>query len=481
MAGQKISLLNSVTDLQSKDMFIIARGGLTYKLEGSVLASSASLNALSLKTNTLAAKTETAALSTFSKKLSSIIDDNKALNAILFATNAQLNTLQTEFNSSFITNISASQTYIPLPIGNQSPQPGNVLTWHENNWVPGTGVAAISGNRTLDIAPVGSIVYFAGQTNPNGYMPCDGRSLNKILYLDLFEAIGYQYGGSAPGNSFSIPNLGNINSLRPYIKFDQLTGTSTLVNEISGFIQNPVNILFPTQIANNDKKILTYNKDLSAWVAANPPTELPQTATSGQLLTYNGSQWIAGPGFTHSITTGPSQVLSDTTNINIENIPSTAKRITIIFSRTRLTPNQGNSFRIRLGTSATGLIAADYYTTSTAGYVQTVNSGLSISNFNTANASDARDAFYILGVINTINRTGSTAIVSNKNDADLTISFMKAGTNTWVMSHVGRIAEYSVSGGGSVIVSGVVDRMNISTTNPNASKMISGNVTVYWE
>lgn len=40
-----------------------------------------------------------------------------------------------------------------------------------------------------------------------GFIECDGRTLSRIDYPDLFDVIGYQYGGS--GNNFKVPNYRN--------------------------------------------------------------------------------------------------------------------------------------------------------------------------------------------------------------------------------------------------------------------------------
>jgi len=61
---------------------------------------------------------------------------------------------------------------------------------------------AISNIR---VTPAGVIEHFAGSTAPAGYLVCDGRTLITTSYPDLFNAIGYTYGGS--GTSFAIPNL----------------------------------------------------------------------------------------------------------------------------------------------------------------------------------------------------------------------------------------------------------------------------------
>ncbi|HJK44583.1 MAG TPA: phage tail protein, partial [Methanocorpusculum sp.] len=53
--------------------------------------------------------------------------------------------------------------------------------------------------------PPGSITSYAGNTVPSGWLLCDGSTLNKNDYPELFSAIGYIYGGS--GESFMIPRL----------------------------------------------------------------------------------------------------------------------------------------------------------------------------------------------------------------------------------------------------------------------------------
>lgn len=58
--------------------------------------------------------------------------------------------------------------------------------------------------QTLGI-PVGSIVYYAANAIPTGYLMCDGSSISKMTYPMLFNKIGYTYGGS--GNNFKLPDL----------------------------------------------------------------------------------------------------------------------------------------------------------------------------------------------------------------------------------------------------------------------------------
>lgn len=52
--------------------------------------------------------------------------------------------------------------------------------------------------------PSGVMVPFAGKTVPDGWLLCNGASLAKASYPNLFTAIGYTWGGS--GNTFYLPN-----------------------------------------------------------------------------------------------------------------------------------------------------------------------------------------------------------------------------------------------------------------------------------
>lgn len=53
--------------------------------------------------------------------------------------------------------------------------------------------------------PVGSVVYFAANSIPIGYLKCNGNLISTAAYPRLFEVIGYTYGGS--GAHFRLPDL----------------------------------------------------------------------------------------------------------------------------------------------------------------------------------------------------------------------------------------------------------------------------------
>lgn len=53
--------------------------------------------------------------------------------------------------------------------------------------------------------PVGSLQAYAGASAPTGWLLCDGTSYSTSVYPELFNVLGYTYGGSA-GN-FNVPDL----------------------------------------------------------------------------------------------------------------------------------------------------------------------------------------------------------------------------------------------------------------------------------
>lgn len=65
---------------------------------------------------------------------------------------------------------------------------------------------------------IGMIIPYAGSGQlPAGYLLCNGASVNKNTYSDLFDAIGYTYGGS--GENFNLPNL-----IERFIEGDDVAG-----------------------------------------------------------------------------------------------------------------------------------------------------------------------------------------------------------------------------------------------------------------
>lgn len=57
------------------------------------------------------------------------------------------------------------------------------------------------------IVPTGTILDFAGENPPNGYLLCDGSAVSRSTYLSLFETIGTTWGSGDGSTTFNLPDL----------------------------------------------------------------------------------------------------------------------------------------------------------------------------------------------------------------------------------------------------------------------------------
>jgi microcystin-dependent protein len=75
--------------------------------------------------------------------------------------------------------------------------------------IASSAISAIANQVESLIAPsdfpAGIVTSFAGSTAPAGWLICDGTLKQTSAYPNLFNAIGYAYGGS--GSQFGVPNL----------------------------------------------------------------------------------------------------------------------------------------------------------------------------------------------------------------------------------------------------------------------------------
>lgn len=77
------------------------------------------------------------------------------------------------------------------------------LAWENDGNLPNPPTTPIQ--TMISTAPLGTVLSFAGQTAPNGYLLCDGKSYAVADYPDLYAVIGNTYGGDS--TNFNVPNL----------------------------------------------------------------------------------------------------------------------------------------------------------------------------------------------------------------------------------------------------------------------------------
>jgi microcystin-dependent protein len=100
-------------------------------------------------------------------------------------------------------------------ITNKSLAPLTVLNANiAENTINGSKLAASTVTRdklasdALDSNPIGTVIYYAGNTAPTGYLIANGSILDRTVYADLFAAIGTLHNiGSESATQFRIPDL----------------------------------------------------------------------------------------------------------------------------------------------------------------------------------------------------------------------------------------------------------------------------------
>lgn len=63
------------------------------------------------------------------------------------------------------------------------------------------------GINTLGLVPTGTIISYAANSAPDGYLLCNGAAVSRTTYADLFATIGTTYGTGDGSTTFALPNL----------------------------------------------------------------------------------------------------------------------------------------------------------------------------------------------------------------------------------------------------------------------------------
>jgi microcystin-dependent protein len=66
-----------------------------------------------------------------------------------------------------------------------------------------TGLLTNTGGTT----PAGSVVAFASNTAPSGYIKANGAQIGRVAYADLFAVCGTTFGSGNGSTTFTIPDL----------------------------------------------------------------------------------------------------------------------------------------------------------------------------------------------------------------------------------------------------------------------------------
>ncbi len=101
-------------------------------------------------------------------------------------------------------SVAAASPTDPISVGDNDPR---MPTQDEKNALAGTGTPSATNKYvTQDMFPAGVMQMYGGSSAPTGWLFCDGASVLRATYADLFTAIGTTY-GSADGTHFNVPDL----------------------------------------------------------------------------------------------------------------------------------------------------------------------------------------------------------------------------------------------------------------------------------
>ena len=77
----------------------------------------------------------------------------------------------------------------------------------ENNAIYYYNGETLSGINSIDTTPIGMIMQYAGTSIPERWMKCEGQTLSRTDYSELFSVIGTTYGSGDGSTTFNLPNL----------------------------------------------------------------------------------------------------------------------------------------------------------------------------------------------------------------------------------------------------------------------------------
>lgn len=88
-----------------------------------------------------------------------------------------------------------------------------------SNFRPKTTFQSVDRNELRQFElPTGSVISFAANSTPKGYLICNGAAVSRTTYAELFAVIGTTYGSGDGSTTFNLPNLTD--------KFIQGSGTA---------------------------------------------------------------------------------------------------------------------------------------------------------------------------------------------------------------------------------------------------------------
>ena len=129
--------------------------------------------------------------------------------------------------------------------------------------------------------PVGSVIAYAANSAPNGYLLCNGAAVSRTTYANLFAAIGTTYGAGNGSTTFNLPNLTD--------KFIQGSGTAGTVKN-AGLPISKLGNIFTTPSPSSSNQVKVSSSNLGAKGTWSSGNDVQMNLTEFQIGTANTVQ-----------------------------------------------------------------------------------------------------------------------------------------------------------------------------------------------
>lgn len=141
--------------------------------------------------------------------------------------------------------------------------------------------------------PSGTVISFAGNNAPTGWLLCNGDTVSRVTYKSLFEIIGTTFGNGDGESTFNLPDLRG----RVVVSAGQNV-QATLTNRVLGAVGGEENHTLtlneiPAHTHTYDKQNGVQNinaPDTAGVTAANDPITVTNTSSAGGGLPHNVMQ-----------------------------------------------------------------------------------------------------------------------------------------------------------------------------------------------
>lgn len=241
---------------------------------------------------------------------------------------------------------------------------GQALVYNSstNKWIAGTVATGGLSASGMDTIPIGSVSYFATITPPTGYLECNGSTISRSTYSELYQVLGTRYNnGNEPANTFRLPDLrgefirgwdngrgidvgrafgtiqtddikSHAHTLNKVLSWPSTAGNLSVAEQNQSGGPEDHSMYSPRTNSEGGSETRPHNVALLPCIKAlgtvNGAVQIanfinkPSTANNGQVLTYNAtsSTWIAaapvsgGEGSLPSGTNGQVLTYSGLTN-----------------------------------------------------------------------------------------------------------------------------------------------------------------------